>query len=296
MQSACLQPIGGWRVERVQPPEGARAMIPQSLQQATSVSVPVHIHGFAEAGADDRAVAVETPVNLVYGGIPYAVMMATPADLEDFALGFSLTEGIVAAAADIRAIVAEPGADGVRLRIDLRPGPLRRLLARRRAMSGRTSCGVCGIEELASLPRAVRRAGAAPAISAEAARRALREVPSLQPLNAMTRAVHAAAWAGLDGGVLCAREDVGRHNALDKLIGALLARGTDPATGFLVVTSRCSYEMVEKAAAFGAGALVAMSAPTSLGIERAAHHGITLIGARGDAVTVFAGAALSVSR
>ena len=238
-----------------------------------------------------RAVAVETPVNVIYGTVPYAVMMMTPANLEDFAAGFSLTEGVIAAHQDIRAIEVEHAPEGVRLSVNLVPERFHGLLARRRAMAGRTSCGVCGIEDLEALPRATTRTGNAPNVALAAIRAALDGLSAHQVLNGVTRAVHAAAWSGLDGEIACAREDVGRHNALDKLIGALLARGTDPNDGFLLVTSRCSYEMAEKAAAFGAGTLVAISAPTALGVERARHHGMTLVGvARHDAVTAFTGA------
>jgi FdhD protein len=241
-----------------------------------------------------RAVAVETPVNVVYGTVPYAVMMMTPGDFEDFAVGFSLTEGIVRTRADIRRVWVTQEPDGLRLMVDLVAERLHWVLARRRAMSGRTSCGVCGIEDLATLPRTAQRPLANMSLEPRAVQRALLALSAHQTLNDATRAVHAAAWAGQSGEILCVREDVGRHNALDKLIGALLTRQTDPAEGFLLVTSRCSYEMVEKAAAFGAGALVAISAPTSLGIERARHHGMTLVGvARADAMTVFsAGTAL----
>lgn len=253
--------------------------------------------GDGEDGASprrlERAVAVETPVGLVYSGVPYAVMMATPADLEDFALGFSLTEGVVAHPSEIRALAVEAAAEGLRVRVDLAPDRLRGLLARPRGLVGRTGCGVCGVEDFDALPRAPRRAGEGPVVAPGAVRRALAALPDHQPLNDATRAVHAAAWAGPDGAILHAREDVGRHNALDKLIGALAGRSVDPASGFLLVTSRCSYEMVEKAAAFGAGLLVAISAPTTLGVERARHHGLTLAGiARADAVTVFCGPAL----
>ena len=238
-----------------------------------------------------RPLAVEAAVNVVYGTVPYAVMMMTPADLPDFAVGFSLTEGVIQARADVRATRVEPDPDGLRLVVNLVPERFHALLARRRSMSGRTSCGVCGIEDLAAVPRTPRRtAGTAP-LDPAAVRRALDALPGLQALNQDTGAVHAAAWAGPDGTITCLREDVGRHNALDKLVGALLTRGVDPAAGFLLVTSRCSFEMVEKAAALGAGALVAISAPTSLGVERARHHGITLAGlARGGTMTVFTGA------
>jgi FdhD protein len=239
----------------------------------------------------DRPVAIETPVNIVYGTVPYAVMMTTPADLEDFAVGFSLTEGVIRAEGDIRGVRIEEEADGLRLHVDLAPEPLHGFFARRRAMSGRTGCGVCGIEDLAALPRAGGRPVGPARVDLDAIRHALGALADHQILNEATRAMHAAAWCGLDGTILCVREDVGRHNALDKAVGALARGGIDPAEGFLLITSRCSYEMVEKAAAFGAAVLVAISAPTSLAIERAEGHGMTLVAiARADAVTVFAGA------
>lgn len=242
------------------------------------------------ATSRERPVAVELAVNVVYGTVPYAVMMMTPADLEDFAVGFSLTEGVIAGRADIRGVRTEDDEHGLRLVVNLVAERFHTLLARRRSMSGRTSCGVCGIEDLAAIPRTVQRVSGEAALQPAAIRRALDTLPGLQTLNQATGAVHAAAWAGHDGGIACVREDVGRHNALDKLIGACVSAGTDPASGFLLVTSRCSYEMVEKAAAFGTGALVAISAPTSLGVERARHHGIALWGiARNDSATLFTG-------
>ncbi|WP_249681003.1 formate dehydrogenase accessory sulfurtransferase FdhD [Roseococcus pinisoli] len=237
-----------------------------------------------------RLVAIEAPVGLVYGFQPYAVMMTTPADLEDFAIGFSLTEGIIRSPVDIRGLSVEEGADGMTVTIDLVPDRLHALLANRRLRNtvGRTGCGVCGVEELAALPLAERRGGQGEAIAPEAIHRALEALAGGQPLNAATRAVHAAAWAGSDGELRLLREDVGRHNALDKLIGALLRSGTDPAEGFIVITSRLSFEMVEKAAAFGAGTLVAISAPTSLALDRARRHGMTLVAiAREDGHMVF---------
>ncbi|WP_409566506.1 formate dehydrogenase accessory sulfurtransferase FdhD [Methylobacterium sp. E-065] len=264
-----------------------------------SVNVPMLVVAYTgdatrsgdRALSGNRALAVETPVNLVYGSVPHAVMMATPSDLDDFAYGFSLTEGIVESAEEIRGTRVEAGSDGVRLHIDLAPGRLREHLARKRAISGRTGCGVCGIEDLAELPRAEMRAVPSLQIRLPAIARALAGLDAAQRLGAETRAVHAAAWAGLDGELLAVREDVGRHNALDKLIGALMRAGTRADQGFLVITSRCSFEMVEKAARLGAAVIVAISAPTSLALERARVHGITLCAiARADTVTVFTGA------
>jgi FdhD protein len=237
-----------------------------------------------------RPIAAEVPVALTFGGIPLAVMMMTPSDLEDFAVGFSLTEGIIQRADDIRSVQLEQEERGLRLVIDLIPERLHKHLARKRALSGRTGCGLCGIDDLDALPKALMSVGRAPSIPLTSIRTALSMLEGAQSLNALTRAVHAAAWADLDGTVHCVREDVGRHNALDKLIGALCRDGTNPNSGFVIVTSRCSFELVEKIAAFGTRTLVAISAPTSLALERARLLDITLVGiARSDAVTVFHG-------
>ncbi|ABY31651.1 formate dehydrogenase accessory sulfurtransferase FdhD [Methylorubrum extorquens] len=259
---------------------------------ATSVKVGTLVVAYdaPEARPDSRALAVEMPVNVVYGTVPYAVMMLTPADLEDFAYGFSLTEGVIEAPDEIRGASVEPGEGGLRLLVDLAPGRLREHLARKRAISGRTGCGVCGIEDLAALPIARPRSGKGPQVTLAAIQTALTALSDRQTLNRETRAVHAAGWANLDGSLLAVREDVGRHNALDKCIGALLRQGVRPDEGFLVITSRCSFEMAEKAASLGASVLVAISAPTSLAIERARCHDMTLCAiARSDTLTVFSG-------
>ena len=268
-------------------PEDRPAGTPPISMQAP-MQVVAYTASVPKAGT--RALAVEAAVNLVYGSVPHAVMMATPADLDDFAYGFSLTEGIVESADEIRATRVEVGSDGLRLHVELAPGRLREHLARKRAISGRTGCGVCGIEDLSDLPRAEMRDAPDVRVALPAIARALQGLDAGQVLGAETRAVHAAAWARLDGSLVAVREDVGRHNALDKLIGALMRIGTDTAAGFLVITSRCSFEMVEKAARLGAAVIVAISAPTSLALERAKAHGITLCAiARSDTLTVFTG-------
>jgi FdhD protein len=263
-----------------------------AVETARRVPTLVVAYDHPEPRSGTRPLAVEMPINLVYGTVPYAVMMTTPADLVDFAYGFSLTEGIIAAAEEIRSVQVETDSaeGGMRLLVDLVPGRLREHLARKRAMSGRTGCGVCGIDDLASLPKADAPLHGAGRVTIAAIQRALTAMGDAQILNAETRAVHAAAWANLDGGLVALREDVGRHNGLDKLIGALIRRNADPADGFIVITSRCSFEMVEKAASLGATVLVAISAPTSLAIDRARLHGMTLCAiARADTLTVFTG-------
>ncbi|MGD0639433.1 MAG: formate dehydrogenase accessory sulfurtransferase FdhD, partial [Roseiarcus sp.] len=246
--------------------------------------------------AQPRAIAVETPIQLAFGGAPFAVMMATPRDLEDFAVGFALTEGIVERVDEIRDVAIEPVEAGVRVDITLPGERMSAHLARSRAMSGRTGCGLCGLEDLAHLPKPRRPVPASAPIAPEAIRAALIGLERAQPLNAETRAVHGAAWSDRSGVVLFAREDVGRHNALDKLIGALARASVDPASGFIIITSRCSFEMAAKAAAFGAATLVSLSAPTSLAIERARESGLTLVAiARADRATIFTGAASGAS-
>ena len=246
----------------------------------------------ASGPASQRAIAVETPIQLSFGGAPFAVMMATPRDLKDFAVGFALTEGIVERLEDIRGVEIDSVEGGMRVDIALSGERLSAHLSRVRAMSGRTGCGLCGIEDLAHLPKPRAPLAARPPIAPAAIRAALAGLERAQPLNAETRATHAAAWSDRSGAVLTTREDVGRHNALDKLIGALALAGVDPTSGFIVITSRCSFEMVAKAAAFGAATLVSVSAPTSLALERAKESGLTLVAiARADRATIFTAAA-----
>ncbi len=262
-------------------------------QPPASHAVPIRTVRFSAAATVRDAsaeVAVEAPVNIVYGNMPYAVMMTTPSDLEDFVAGFSLTEGIIRGIDEIRSIVVTPQDEGIVATVELAPGRFREHLARRRNLSGRTACGLCGVETLTDLPTAQTACRADLPIAADAIARALAELDTHQQLNRLTRSVHAAAWCDRGGAILAVREDVGRHNALDKLIGARLRAGHDGNDGFMLVTSRASFEMVEKAAIFGAGTLVAISAPTSLAIERANALGLTLVCiARADSATVFAG-------
>jgi FdhD protein len=246
--------------------------------------------GSAKVTQGFRAVPVEIPVEITYGTIPYAVMMATPGDIEDFVVGFSLTEGVIQNAADVRLITVESHPKGLRAIVSLAPERLSHHLSRQRAITGRTGCGVCGIDDINALPSAKGQVVQGAVIAHEAINRAVQALSNHQPLNDITRAVHAAAWCDVTGAVLLSREDVGRHNALDKLIGALLREHKSPQSGFILITSRCSYEMIEKTAAFGASTMVAISAPTSLAIERAEALGITLYAiARPDGATQVSG-------
>jgi FdhD protein len=256
-----------------------------------SIDVPVRAFSY-DSGASGpeiaRAVAVEAPVQIVIGGAPFAVMMATPRDLEDFACGFALTEQIAETAQDIRGVEVERVEDGWKLKLALSGERLQAHLARGRAMSGRTGCGLCGIEDFSQMPSPRPPLHPQAPIAPAAVRAALEELETRQPLNHLTRAVHAAAWCGRDGTIVLVREDVGRHNALDKAIGALVRGSVAPDSGFFVITSRCSFEMVAKAAIFGAGTLVSVSAPTSLALERAQRFGVRIIAvARRDQALCF---------
>jgi FdhD protein len=272
----------------------------QPSEAAASVPTTTRVYRY-DAGSvgplSTREIAVETPIEIAFGGAPFAVMMATPCDIEDFAIGFALTEEIIEAVEDIRAIEAVVDATSGRVNVTLTGERMGAHLARKRAISGRTGCGLCGIEDLEHLPRARRRLTPTPPIAPEAIGAAVAALSSLQPLNSRTRAVHAAAWCGRDGAIQMVREDVGRHNALDKLVGALLREKADPGDGFVLISSRCSFEMVAKAAAFGAATLVSVSAPTSLALQRADECGLTLIAiARADSALGFSGAAADANR
>lgn len=223
-------------------------------------------------------VAEEVPVAMVYNGVSHAVMLATPQDLEDFAVGFSLTEGIAASERDIFGIEAVPQSNGMELHIELAAEQFHRLKERRRSMTGRTGCGLCGSESLDQamrIPDMVEDGGLK--VSSAALHRALASIREQQPLQNKTGATHACAWVQADGAVTLVREDVGRHNALDKLIGARLRAGSE-GLGFVLTTSRASYEMVQKTAAVGIPMLAAVSAPTGLAIRIARRCRITLIG------------------
>ena len=236
-----------------------------------------------------RLVAEETAVALSYNGSTHAVMMATPADLEDFGIGFTLTEGIVECAREIRSIELIPGELGIEVRMWLDGDRAAALAARRRAISGPVGCGLCGIESLEQARRTPPRvASSSSAFHAGDLLAAMQALAPLQMLNQQTRSVHAAAFWHPSSGIDPVREDVGRHNALDKLAGALLGEGLPVSGGVVLLTSRVSVEMVQKAAMIGAPVLIAVSAPTTLAIQTAEGAGITLLAiARDDGYGVF---------
>jgi FdhD protein len=230
------------------------------------------------AHAASSTVAEETPIAFRYNGFAHAVMMATPEALDDFALGFSLTEGVIESADDFLNLDVREEDDGLVVDIVLAPSALHRYLAGRRVrrLNGNTSCGLCGAEDLRDIrPPQTRVPSPRPGITPQFTQ-ALDALRAFQPLSRMTRGAHAAAWIGADGAVEAVREDVGRHNALDKLIGAGLAGAFAPEGGFCLITSRCSYEMVQKAVRAGYGTLVSAAAPTALAIRTAHSAGLTL--------------------
>lgn len=238
--------------------------------------------------AGKRLLAEETPVALVYGGSTEAVMMATPADLEDFAIGFSLTEGFVGHHTELRDLTMVMGKQGIELRMWLAADRERQYRTRRRRLTGPTGCGLCGIESLSEAIRPVRPVRGNTTVRENDIALALTGVPSHQRLSHLTRATHAAGFYMSNSGDMIVREDVGRHNALDKLAGALHRGDVDTANGIVVITSRVSVEMVQKAAAIGSPILVAMSAPTALAVRTASEANITLVAvARGDTYQIF---------
>ena len=223
-------------------------------------------------------VAEEVPVSLEYNGLSHAVMLASPSDLEDFAVGFSLTEGLVATKRDILDIDIVPAQNGISVRIQVTGRCFDGLKERRRTLAGRTGCGLCGTDSLDQVERDIATVTSIRHFDPALLALGLERVSTQQSLQGMTGAAHAAGWMRADGEVGIVREDVGRHNALDKLVGALARSGTDAGDGAMLVTSRASYEMVQKAAAAGCGLLVAVSAPTALAIRTAERLNLTLAG------------------
>ena len=245
-----------------------------------TVSLAVRRLGFAELAdcALLRSVPVEAPVAIQVCGIGnYAVMMATPSDLHDYAIGFALSEGLVVRPDQVRDVNIRQVDGGWIVRIALPPECTEIALQRARSRVTESSCGLCGMENIAQVLRPLPRVTARITTNRAAIARALSSLRDFQPLGRETGAVHAAALCAPDGRIIRAREDVGRHNALDKLIGALAADGTDPSAGFILLSARCSYELVEKTVRAGCPMLVTISAPTSLAVERAINAGLTLV-------------------
>lgn len=241
-----------------------------------------------QTSAAERTLPEETPIALVYDGTTHAVMMATPQDLDDFALGFSLTEGKIETPDEIANVDVVEQENGVELRMWMTPGVGHRLAVRRRAMLGPTGCGICGLESLEQALPPLEPVTSALTVSAVEVEAAVASLAPAQRLNAEARALHAAGFWTLESGLMMLREDVGRHNALDKLAGALARDGLSAGKGIVVLTSRISVELVQKAARMGAPVLVAVSAPTALAVRTADAAGITLVGiARDDSFEVF---------
>lgn len=264
-------------------------MSTQTVQEVSARRDASAVRLLADGGVERaaRALAAEVPVSLTYNGIAHVVMMCTPRDIEDFAVGFSLAEGIVEAPSEILGVEVRELVQGLLVRVDIPPHRAEDLIDRRRGLVGQTGCGICGVTELEHAIRAVRTVPRPPAVAPQAIFRALEALSGHQPLNRETGAVHAAAFADASGAILLAREDVGRHNALDKLVGALAREGRDGACGFAVMTSRCSFELVQKCAGAGIPMLVTVSAPTDLATDLARRAGLTLVAlARRDSALV----------
>lgn len=227
--------------------------------------------------ADDW-IASEVPIALSYNGQAHVVMLATPMDLADFVLGFSLSEAIISEPDEVEAIEIEERLEGIEIGMRIPERRAEAIAARQRNLTGRSSCGLCGTQQLEDVVRHPPVVAAGFHATPRILHRALRLLEAAQPLNQRTGATHAAAWVDAHGALLCVREDVGRHNALDKLIGAITKDGFDVTRGFLILTSRASYEMVQKAATVGISLVAAISAPTALAIHLADACGVTLIG------------------
>ena len=257
--------------------------------------LPVRVHGEpglpSEGARREDTLAAEVPVALVFNGISHAVMMATPQDLEDFALGFALSEGILDAAGDCRGVEVEAvsaadaglpeGVPGVEVRLEISTRSFERLKGRRRSIAGRTGCGICGVESFAALDIAPQRVPSRDwigRIDAATVLRAFADLPARQTLNARAGAIHAAGWATVEGELVDVLEDVGRHNALDKLLGRLARADRLAEPGFVVMSSRGSHELVRKCARLGIAAMATISAPTAMGVRMAELCGVRFWG------------------
>lgn len=263
----------------------------KAAQSGTEPLCSVAVEGVSvDAAGHETPVTWQLPdevaVALLINSEPYTVMMATPANLTDFGRGFVLAEGIIGRRSDILGIIAMPVENGWAVDVAIDEEALTEARLPRRAIEGRSGCGLCGVENIADVVRITDPVPHTLHPSAEAMLKAARELPKRQVMNRFNRTVHAAAWVKLDGEILHVREDVGRHNALDKLIGALADAGIDLKTGFVMMTSRCSFELVQKSATFGIGALVTVSAPTALALDIARKARLFIASLAGNSVVI----------
>lgn len=257
--------------------------------EAMRTSVPARgiLHTLAGDQPTSWQVPEEVPLAVLFNSQNYAVMMGTPADFEDFAVGFAIAEGLVANASDVTAVLVLPTAQGYAIDLSVPEEKIDRSRMARRSLEGRTGCGLCGIEDMKDAIRMPARSVPAVALAPQAVARAYEELPAHQPMSRENRTVHAAAWCAPDGEILLSREDVGRHNALDKLIGALARGGQDFSAGFVLMSSRCSFELVQKCAIAAIGALATVSAPTALALSLARQANLKLAALAGRGVMIF---------
>ena len=257
------------------------------LSPLSSIEARGTLHGASGSQAVVWLVPEEVPVAIMFNSAPYAVMMATPADLDDFAAGFALAEGIITSASHIKGILTLPSEEGLAVDLAVEEKHLNRDRMVKRSLEGRVGCGLCGIEDIKDAIRMPEGIVVNTPLSPQAVARAYEALPKYQPMNAVNRTVHAAAWCSPDGIILLSREDVGRHNALDKLIGALAKSKTNLRDGFVLMSSRCSFELVQKCALAGVGALATISAPTALALQLAKQAGLKLAALSKGGVMIF---------
>jgi FdhD protein len=244
-------------------------------------------HGILHTLAGDEEiiwqVPEEVPLAVQFNSQNYAVMMGTPSDFEDFAIGFAIAEGLIARASDVTAVLVLPTEQGYAIDLSVPEEKINRDRMAKRSLEGRTGCGLCGIEDMKDAIRMPASKLPAVELRPQAVARAYEQLPAHQPMSRVNRTVHAAAWCSVDGDILLSREDVGRHNALDKLIGTLARDGRDLTQGFVLMSSRCSFELVQKCAIAGIGALATVSAPTALALSlaRQAHLKLAALASRG---------------
>jgi FdhD protein len=262
-------------------PEGRRGCIIESASQTVS--------GTLNGTATTWLLPEEVPIAFQLNSTPYAVMMATPVDLEDFAIGFALSEGLVKHASHISNILTLPSGEGFTVDLAVAGSNIIRERMISRSIEGRVGCGLCGIEDMADAIRLPGGKLPPNSLDSESVARAYDDLPNHQPMNAANRTVHAAAWCSVHGSILLAREDVGRHNALDKLIGAMAQARISPKNGFVLMSSRCSFELVQKCAIAGISALATVSAPTALAHRLAKQAGLTLAALSKQGVMMFDG-------